>query len=172
MDKEVILIGHSFGGSVLLKYLAEDSYRSPSGACSLSRSPTGGQTAGRTTNTQHQTTLARGCVVYCWLGGFFLLRGVLLALFPLPDLTAEAARQPRPDRMLGRHAGLHRQYSRRGRHRLRRRRGGRCDSSGRPTDRSWGGRSAFMADPEGNRWEITWSPRATFDACGAPLSWD
>ncbi|HEY6813823.1 MAG TPA: VOC family protein [Propionibacteriaceae bacterium] len=40
------------------------------------------------------------------------------------------------------------------------------------TDRSWGGRSAFMADPEGNRWEITWSPRATFDARGALLSWD
>jgi hypothetical protein len=39
------------------------------------------------------------------------------------------------------------------------------------TDRSWGGRSAFMADPEGNRWEITWSPRATFDARGALLSW-
>ena len=40
------------------------------------------------------------------------------------------------------------------------------------TDRSWGGRSAFMADPEGNRWEITWSPRATFDTRGALLSWD
>ena len=40
------------------------------------------------------------------------------------------------------------------------------------TDRSWGGRSAFIADPEGNRWEITWSPRATFDARGALLSWD
>jgi len=39
------------------------------------------------------------------------------------------------------------------------------------TDRSWGGRSAFIADPEGNRWEITWSPRATFDARGALLSW-
>jgi hypothetical protein len=29
-----------------------------------------------------------------------------------------------------------------------------------------------MADPEGNRWEITWSPRATFDTRGALLSWD
>lgn len=29
IDKEVILVGHSFGGSVLLKYLAEGSYRKP-----------------------------------------------------------------------------------------------------------------------------------------------
>jgi uncharacterized protein len=27
-----------------------------------------------------------------------------------------------------------------------------------PTDRSWGGRSAYVADPEGNRWEILWAP--------------
>ena len=26
------------------------------------------------------------------------------------------------------------------------------------TDGSWGGRSAFVADPEGNRWEIAWAP--------------
>jgi uncharacterized protein len=39
------------------------------------------------------------------------------------------------------------------------------------TDRSWGGRSAFIADPEGNRWEITWGPGATFDERGALLSW-
>ena len=29
IDKEVILVGHSFGGSVLLKYLAEGSYQKP-----------------------------------------------------------------------------------------------------------------------------------------------
>jgi serine hydrolase len=29
IDEEVILIGHSFGGSVVLKYLAEGSYRKP-----------------------------------------------------------------------------------------------------------------------------------------------
>jgi uncharacterized protein len=28
----------------------------------------------------------------------------------------------------------------------------------RPQDRSWGGRSAYVADPEGNRWEIAWAP--------------
>ena len=29
-----------------------------------------------------------------------------------------------------------------------------------------------VADPEGNRWEITWSPVATFDERGALISWE
>jgi hypothetical protein len=28
-----------------------------------------------------------------------------------------------------------------------------------PVDQSWGGRSAVVADPEGNRWEVLWVPR-------------
>ena len=27
-----------------------------------------------------------------------------------------------------------------------------------PADRDWGGRSGYIADPEGNRWEIAWAP--------------
>jgi catechol 2,3-dioxygenase-like lactoylglutathione lyase family enzyme len=27
-----------------------------------------------------------------------------------------------------------------------------------PTDRDWGGCSAYVADPEGNRWELAWAP--------------
>ena len=27
-----------------------------------------------------------------------------------------------------------------------------------PVDRPWGGRSGYVADPEGNRWEIAWVP--------------
>jgi uncharacterized glyoxalase superfamily protein PhnB len=27
-----------------------------------------------------------------------------------------------------------------------------------PIDREWGGYSGYIADPEGNRWEITWAP--------------
>jgi uncharacterized protein len=27
-----------------------------------------------------------------------------------------------------------------------------------PQDREWGGRSGYVADPEGNRWEIAWAP--------------
>ena len=39
-----------------------------------------------------------------------------------------------------------------------------------PTDRDWGGRSAYFADPEGNAWEIAWVPGSTFDERGA-LIW-
>lgn len=31
---------------------------------------------------------------------------------------------------------------------------------GDPTKRDWGGYSGYVADPEGNRWEITWAPGA------------
>jgi hypothetical protein len=27
-----------------------------------------------------------------------------------------------------------------------------------PVDRPWGGRSGYVADPEGNRWEVVWVP--------------
>lgn len=30
----------------------------------------------------------------------------------------------------------------------------------RPVQREWGGYSGYIADPEGNRWEITWAPSA------------
>jgi hypothetical protein len=36
-----------------------------------------------------------------------------------------------------------------------------------PVDRSWGGRSAYFADPEGNRWEVAWAPGVRFDERGA-----
>lgn len=29
---------------------------------------------------------------------------------------------------------------------------------GEPVSREWGGYSGYLADPEGNRWEITWAP--------------
>jgi catechol 2,3-dioxygenase-like lactoylglutathione lyase family enzyme len=105
-----------------------------------------------------------------WTG--FLLGGVLLALFPISDLTAEAA----PDSTtptgwsgvtlactVGTRDEVDSAFA-------------AAVTAGAapvaaPTDRSWGGRSAFVADPEGNRWEITWSPRATYDARGALLSW-
>jgi uncharacterized protein len=40
-----------------------------------------------------------------------------------------------------------------------------------PNDRPWGGRSAFVADPEGNRWEFIWGPKAAVDSRGALLTW-
>jgi catechol 2,3-dioxygenase-like lactoylglutathione lyase family enzyme len=115
-----------------------------------------------------------------WAG--FLLGGVLLALFGLDDLTAEAAPEaagrtaPGGDRSGGDRSG--------------------SDWSGvtlacsvdtaeevdtafadavaagarvvaEPIDREWGGRSGYVADPEGNRWEIAWAPSAVLDPRGA-----
>jgi uncharacterized protein len=102
----------------------------------------------------------------------FQLGGVLLALFPLRDLAAEAAPgSPDPAGWPGvtlacavdtREAvdGAFAAAVAVG-----------ATAIAAATDRSWGGRSAFIADPEGNRWEITWGPGAAFDARGALLSW-
>jgi hypothetical protein len=38
-----------------------------------------------------------------------------------------------------------------------------------PRAREWGGRSGYVADPEGTRWEIAWAPSARFDERGALL---
>jgi catechol 2,3-dioxygenase-like lactoylglutathione lyase family enzyme len=101
----------------------------------------------------------------------FLLGGVLLGLYPLPELAAEAAPGlPEPSGWSGITLA--------------------CNVDSRdqvdavfgafvaagattvtePTDRSWGGRSAYVGDPEGNRWEIAWAPMAVFDDRGALVS--
>jgi uncharacterized protein len=102
----------------------------------------------------------------------FLLGGVLLALYPLHDLAAEAA--PGASDPAGGWSGVTLA----------------CNVDSRdavdaafaaavaagatvvaePTDRSWGGRSAYVADPEGNRWEIAWARTAVFDERGALIS--
>lgn len=35
-----------------------------------------------------------------------------------------------------------------------------------PEDASWGGRSAYFADPEGNLWEVAWAPGTSFEDDG------
>jgi uncharacterized protein len=104
-----------------------------------------------------------------WAG--FLLGGVLLALYPLAELAAEAAPDLTistafsgitlacnvdcPEEVDGAFAAA-------------------VDSGAtpvaEPTTRDWGGRSAYFADPEGNRWEIAWAPSAVFDDRGALTS--
>ena len=39
-----------------------------------------------------------------------------------------------------------------------------------PVAREWGGRSGYIADPEGNRWEIAWASSVVFDERGAVVS--
>jgi uncharacterized glyoxalase superfamily protein PhnB len=106
-----------------------------------------------------------------WTG--YLLGGVLLALFPVRDLAAEAAPgSPDPTGW----AGVTLACTVEGRDEVDATFRAAVAAGATPvaeaTDRPWGGRSAFIADPEGNRWEITWGPRATFDERGALLSWD
>jgi uncharacterized protein len=105
-----------------------------------------------------------------WTG--FLVGGVLLALFPMSDLTAEAAPgSPEPTGW----AGVTLACAVDGRDAVDEVFAVAVSAGATPvaeaTDRPWGGRSAFVADPEGNRWEITWGPAATFDPRGALLSW-
>jgi len=39
-----------------------------------------------------------------------------------------------------------------------------------PVDASWGGHSGYIADPEYNHWEVTWTPETSFDEHGG-LIW-
>jgi catechol 2,3-dioxygenase-like lactoylglutathione lyase family enzyme len=101
-----------------------------------------------------------------WSG--FLLGGVLLALYPVDDLTAEAA--PGAARPEGGWSGVTLACD------LDRREdvdtafraalAAGAEAVAGPTDRQWGGRSAYIADPEGNHWELAWAATARFDARG------
>ena len=102
----------------------------------------------------------------------FLLGGVLFALFPLPELAAEAA--PGVPGPTGGWSGVTLACNVDSR--------AEVDTAfaaavaagatvvAEPTDRPWGGRSAYIADPEGNRWEIAWADTARFDERGALVS--
>ncbi|KID28556.1 hypothetical protein JD82_03450 [Prauserella rugosa] len=41
-----------------------------------------------------------------------------------------------------------------------------------PQPRRWGGRSAYFADPEGNRWEIAYNERVTFGERGEVVAFN
>ena len=105
-----------------------------------------------------------------WTG--FLLGGVMLALFPMRDLTAEAA--PGSADPTG-WSGVTLACTVESWDEVDATFDAAVAAGATPvaeaTDRPWGGRSAFIADPEGNRWEITWGPAATFDERGALLTW-
>ena len=99
----------------------------------------------------------------------FLLSGVVLALYGIDDLASEAA----PGEPLTKHGWGGHTFA------LNVESGEAVDELvaamtaagarkvGQVTDRAWGGRSGYVADPEGNRWEIAWAPGVTFDDRGA-----
>jgi len=98
----------------------------------------------------------------------FLVGGVVLAIYPLELLTAEAAPGKSAD---GEWSGV----------------ALGCNVATRdevdgawaawvaagatplaePSDREYGPRAGYVADPEGNRWEIGWAPGLEFDERGA-----
>lgn len=39
-----------------------------------------------------------------------------------------------------------------------------------PSDAFWGGRTAYFADPENNLWEVAWNPSSVFDERGEMIS--
>ncbi|HEX5543179.1 MAG TPA: VOC family protein [Micromonospora sp.] len=102
----------------------------------------------------------------------FLLGGVLLALYPLRDLAAEAA--PEMTDPTGGWSGVTLACNVDSREEVDMAFAAAVTAGAtvvaEPTDRSWGGRSAYIADPEGNRWEIAWARTAVFDQRGALVS--
>lgn len=101
----------------------------------------------------------------------FILGGAMLALYPLDKLAEEAA----PDEPVPRGwSGLTMACNVDTREAVDAAfaaavRAGAA-AVGEPTDRFWGGRSAYIADPEGHRWEIAWAAGVVFDERGAMVS--
>ena len=93
----------------------------------------------------------------------FVLGGVVLALFPEADLAAESS-------MPAERGGFTLALNVDGRDDV----DAGCAAMvaagasvvAAPQDRSWGGRSGYVADPEGNRWEIAWTPSMVFGPAG------
>lgn len=102
----------------------------------------------------------------------FLLGGVVLALYPMPELAAEAA--PDTPEPVGGWSGVTLACNVDSREDVDRAFAAAVAAGARvvaePTDRPWGGRSGYVADPEGNRWEIAWAGSAVFDERGGIVS--
>ena len=101
-----------------------------------------------------------------WTG--YLLGGVLLALYPLDELAAEAAPDlPAGTGFSGMTLACNVDVADQVDKAFAAAVAAGATSIAEPTTREWGGRSAYVADPEGNRWEIAWASGAVFDDRGA-----
>jgi catechol 2,3-dioxygenase-like lactoylglutathione lyase family enzyme len=102
----------------------------------------------------------------------FLLSGVVLALFGIDDLAGEAAPgEPLAKHGWGGHAfALNVETAEAVDEVVAAMTAAGARKVGQVVDRAWGGRSGYVADPEGNRWEIAWAPGITFDERGAVTS--
>ena len=90
----------------------------------------------------------------------YLLGGVLLALYGIDDLAHEAA----PGEPLTKHGWGGHTFALNVDERdqvdevVRAMVAAGARKVGQVIDRPWGGRSGYVADPEGNRWEVAWAP--------------
>lgn len=102
----------------------------------------------------------------------FPLGGAVLCLFELPKLAAEAggAEEPPATPFKGFTLAINVERREQVDGVLATAAGAGAAVLAEPSDREWGGRSAYFADPEQNSWEIAWLPGAEFDERGA-LIW-
>ncbi len=102
-----------------------------------------------------------------WSG--FLLGGVLLTLYPLAALAAEADAEPPREGWSGVTLAVNVDSADAVDEAFASAVAAGARAIAEPEDRFWGGRSGYIADPEGNRWEIAWAPGLAFDERGAVL---
>lgn len=90
----------------------------------------------------------------------YQLGGVVLALYPIRLLGAEAApREPLPmSEWNGVTLGINVESAQVVDETFRSAVAAGARAIDDPIRREWGGYSGYFADPEGNRWEITWAP--------------
>jgi catechol 2,3-dioxygenase-like lactoylglutathione lyase family enzyme len=101
----------------------------------------------------------------------FLLGGVLLALYPAEELAREAAPDlPRETGFSGVTLACNVDSEAQVDEAFRAAVAAGATPVAEPVTRDWGGRSAYFADPENNRWEIAWASSARFDDRGALVS--
>jgi uncharacterized protein len=99
----------------------------------------------------------------------FLLGGVLLSLYPFTTLAAEADAVLSREGWSGVTFGVNVDTAEAVDAAFASAVAAGAQAVAEPQDRSWGGRSGYIADPEGNRWEIAWAPQAVFDERGTLL---
>jgi len=99
----------------------------------------------------------------------FLLSGVVLALYGIDDLAGEAAPgEPLTKHGWGGHTfALNVETSEQVDEVVAAMTAAGARKVGQIIDRAWGGRTGYVADPEGNRWEVAWVKGVTFDERGA-----
>lgn len=104
----------------------------------------------------------------------FLLGGVVLSLYGIDDLAAEAAPgEPLVKHGWGGHTfALNVDTRDEVDHVVGAMTAAGARKVGQVEDRPWGGRTGYVADPEGNRWEIAWAPGMRFDERGAVIGFD